>query len=286
MAAQGARAVEAPDVRGLDRGAAVEALRRSMARIGAAPVDGFGGGGGAGAAAAVTHAEPGDRPPATTPAAAGGRALPVPEGLADVLGGCVVRGGVTSVEAAGMVVAGVVAAVTAGGGHAALVGVPELLAAPVAECGGDLSRILVVEEPGASPLEILATLADGVDLLVAALPRTPPPSLTRPLMARLRRSGAALLHVGAAWPGAVAAVSSHVAAVHGLGSGHGRIRAVEYAVAAEPAGMAPRRGTWIVGDADAVPGRGEAAAAEAADAGAPEAAEALPAGVVPLRRAR
>lgn len=251
MAADGARVIEAPDVGGLDRGAAIAALRRSMARIGAAPVGGFGD------AAAADAAMP------------GARALPVPEGLEDVLGGCVVRGAVTSVEVAGMVVAGLVAAVTAGGGHAALVGLPELMAAPVAECGGDLSRILIVAEPGPSPLEILGALADGVDLVVAALPRTPPPSLERPLLARLRRSGAALVHVGEPWPGAVASVTSHVAAVHGLGSGHGRIRAVEYTVAAERPGLAPRHGTWIVGDADAVP----AAAAPAAD-------------VVPLRRAR
>lgn len=222
-----AGALRVPDLTGLDRDGRVAALRTSLAAIGAA-------------APAPVTAEPA--------AAPGDRALPVPGELGDVLAGCLIRGAVTAVDAPGALLAAITAAVTADGLHVAVVAVPELLAAPVLELGGDLSRILIVDEPGEAPLEVIATLADGVDLVIAALPQVPPPSLSRPLSARLRRAGTALAHVGAPWPQAAAAISSRVTAIHGLGRGHGRIRAVEYQVTAALAGRPGRCGGWVMGD--------------------------------------
>ncbi|MBV7294734.1 hypothetical protein KRX51_02215 [Corynebacterium sp. TAE3-ERU12] len=242
-----------PDLSGLDRSDAIAALRRSMSRIAAVPdlpahsdvgAAGAGGASAGGAAGAPTgQASTGLQ----------SRFLPVPAALSGVLHGALVRGAVTELDTPGTLLAGIVAAVTESGGHIAIVGLPGFLPTAAAEQGADLSRILVVPDPGERPLEVLGTLADGVDLVAAALNRTPPPSYARPVQARLRTAGTALLYLGHNWPGAAAQLSSRLIAVHGLGRGHGRIRALEHEVSAAIAGRAPQRVTWVVGaDTDPV----------------------------------
>ena len=257
-----------PDLSGLNREDTVAALRKSMAGLGAAvpesagDVDeGYGPGGvvgdGDGEIRSVASEDwrgggvrgSGRRVPE-------GR-VPVPAGLSGLLDGGLLKGTVSSIDAAGAVVAGILAEITAAGGHVAIVGVPEFSPLSIVEHGGDLSRVLDVPEPGESPLEVVGLLADGVDVVVVKLDRTPPPSAARPVMARLRGSGCALLHVGEGWPGAKVAVASRVTAIHGLGAGHGRIRGVEFHVTARGAGRPERGVRWTVGDCPA----SEAAAA-------------------------
>ena len=62
-----------------------------------------------------------------------------------------------------------VAAVTAEGGHAAIVGQPDVGLLAAVEMGADLSRIAVIPEPGADPVEVAAVLMDGMDLVVLGL---------------------------------------------------------------------------------------------------------------------
>jgi hypothetical protein len=99
----------------------------------------------------------------------------------------------------------------------AVVGVPQLgVAALTGMLGADpaarraaLDRLLLVPEPGEQWAEVLATLADGVDLLLAR-PATPVRTeVARRIDARLRqgrsagtRHSAALLVLGAGWPSA------------------------------------------------------------------------------------
>ncbi|WP_298087999.1 hypothetical protein [uncultured Corynebacterium sp.] len=256
-----------PDLAGLDRGETVAALRRSMANLGAVvPVDA----GGADAAAAGTDAgagnpnEPpgprgfgavaeGSRRSAAQNAAidSGLGRIAVPPGLTGLLDGGLARGAISAIDAAGAVVAGILAEVTAAGGHVALIGMPDFAAVSILEHGGDLNRVLAVPEPGENPLEVVALLADGVDLVVVDLPRTPSPSAVRPVAARLRSSGCAVLAVGEAWPTARVRVSSMITAVHGLGRGHGRIRGVEYRVSAVGGGRPERVVRWAVGECPA-----------------------------------
>lgn len=256
-----------PDLSGLNREDTVAALRKSMAGLGAVvpePASGRGGDGGRGSHVVVGDGgvrDVGDGVPA-----GGGRhsaadeRVPVPAGLAGLLDGGLVKGAVSSIDAAGAVVAGILAEVTAAGGHVALVGLPDFAPLSIVEHGGDLSRVLDVPEPGESPLEVVALLADGVDVVVVKLDRTPPPSAARPVMARLRGSGCALLYVGEGWPGSKVSVASRVTAIHGLGAGHGRIRGVEFHVTARGAGRPERGVRWTIGDCPA----SEAAATEAA----------------------
>lgn len=256
-----------PDLSGLNREDTVAALRKSMAGLGAVvpePASGRGGDGGRGSHVVVGDGgvrDVGDGVPAGGGrySAADGR-VPVPAGLAGLLDGGLVKGAVSSIDAAGAVVAGILAEVTAAGGHVALVGLPDFAPLSIVEHGGDLSRVLDVPEPGESPLEVVALLADGVDVVVVKLDRTPPPSAARPVMARLRGSGCALLYVGEGWPGSKVSVASRVTAIHGLGAGHGRIRGVEFHVTARGAGRPERGVRWTIGDCPA----SEAAATEAA----------------------
>ncbi|WP_034647347.1 hypothetical protein [Corynebacterium sputi] len=226
-----------PDLSGMSRDAAVSVLRKSISRI--------------------TNAAP-----EATDGAAGrvsemftdGRRLPVPEELSDVLGGTLLRGAVTELDRPGLLMSAIIAAITAEGGHVAVIGLSEFLPATVVERGGDLSRLFLVPDPGENPLEIIGTAADGVDLVVAACNRDTSPSLARPVAARLRRASAALVSVGGAWPGAVGKLSSTLVEVHGLGHGNGRIRDVDLqvrAVVQSRSGAPERSARWRVGTENA-----------------------------------
>ena len=247
-----------PDLSGLNREDTVAALRKSMAGLGAVvpePASGRGGDGGRGSHVVVGDGGVGGVGDGA-PAGGGGYSVadgrvPVPAGLAGLLGGGLLKGAVSSIDTAGAVVAGILAEVTAAGGHVALVGLPDFAPLSIVEHGGDLSRVLDVPEPGESPLEVVALLADGVDVVVVKLDRTPPPSAARPVMARLRGSGCALLYVGEGWPGSKVSVASRVTAIHGLGAGHGRIRGVEFHVTARGAGRPERGVRWTIGDCPA-----------------------------------
>ena len=70
--------------------------------------------------------------------------VPVPAGLSGLLDGGLLKGAVSSIDAAGAVTAGIVAEITAAGGHVAIVGLPDFSPLNIVEHGGDLSRVLDV----------------------------------------------------------------------------------------------------------------------------------------------
>ena len=84
-----------------------------------------------------------------------------------------------------------VAAVTAAGGHAAIVGQPDMGLLAAVEMGADLSRLAVIPDPGADPVEVAAVLMDGMDLVVLGLgARSVPPTRARAVTARAGRRAA------------------------------------------------------------------------------------------------
>ena len=96
-----------------------------------------------------------------------------------------------------------VAAVTAAGGHAAIVGQPDIGLLAAVEMGADLSRLALVPDPGADPVEVAAVLLDGMDLVVLGLGgRSVPLSRARAVTARARNKGCTLLVTGGDWQGA------------------------------------------------------------------------------------
>ena len=113
-----------------------------------------------------------------------------------------------------------VAAVTAAGGHAAIVGQPRAGLLAAVEMGADLSRVAVIPDPGADPVEVAAVLMDGMDLVVLGLGgRSVPAGRARAVVARARQRGCTLLVTDGDWQGASARLEAKVCGYEVAGAG-------------------------------------------------------------------
>src|ERR1700756_311515 len=112
--------------------------------------------------------------------------LPMPESLAGRVPAALPRGPVVVASGPRSLPLGVVAAVTAAGGHAAVVGQPGVGLLAAVEMGADLTRLALVPDPGTDPVEVAAVLLDGMDLVVLGLRRSVPLSRARAVTARAR----------------------------------------------------------------------------------------------------
>ena len=166
--------------------------------------------------------------------------LPIPETLAEQLPTSLPRGTVAVLSGARSLPLGMVAAVTAAGGHAAIIGHPDIGLLAAVEMGADLSRLAVIPDPGADPVEVAAVLMDGLDLVVLGLGgRSVSPTRARAVTARARQKGCTLLVTNGNWHGASARLESRVCGydVTGAGAGtptpgRGRISRVRLATSA------------------------------------------------------
>ncbi len=137
--------------------------------------------------------------------------LPLPQWLADALPAPLPRGSVAVLTGARSLLLGMVAAVTAAGGNAVIVGQPDIGLLAVAEMGADLSRLAVIPDPGADPVEVAAVLVDGMDLVVLGLGgRKIPPTRARAVVARARTRGCTLLVTDGDWHGAPTRLEARV----------------------------------------------------------------------------
>jgi hypothetical protein len=154
--------------------------------------------------------------------------LPMSESLADHLPAALPRGSVVVASGARSLALEVVAAVTAAGGHAAVVGQPDVGLLAAVEMGADLTRLALVPDPGTDPVEVAAVLLDGMDLVVLGLGgRSVPLSRARAVTARARNKGCTLLVTGGDWQGARMRLEARVS---GYDVGCGRIKGVRLAV--------------------------------------------------------
>jgi hypothetical protein len=168
--------------------------------------------------------------------------LPIPESQAasgwcpqaELLPTSLPRGTVAVLSGARSLPLSMVAAVTAQGGHAAIVGQPDVGLLAAVEMGADLSRIAVIPEPGADPVEVAAVLMDGMDLVVLELAgRTVPVTRARAVVARARQKGCTLLVTGGDWQGASTRMEARVCGYEITGQarpGFGRISRVRLAM--------------------------------------------------------
>lgn len=168
--------------------------------------------------------------------------LQVPDSLAgtlpDQLPTALPRGTVAVATGARSLTLGIVAAVTAAGGHAVIVGQPDVGLLAAVEMGADLSRLAVIPDPGADPVEVAAVLMDGMDLVVLGLGgRSVPPSRARVMVARARQKGCTLVVTDGDWQGASTRLEARVCGyeVTGVGRdapipGRGRIGRVRLAM--------------------------------------------------------
>jgi hypothetical protein len=149
--------------------------------------------------------------------------LPLPESLAELLPTSLPRGTVAVLSGARSLSLSMVAAVTAEGGHAAIVGQPDVGLLAAVEMGADLSRIAVIPEPGADPVEVAAVLMDGMDLVVLGLGgRSVPVGRARAVVARARQKGCTLLVTGGDWQGASTRLEARVCGYEVTGAGRGK----------------------------------------------------------------
>ena len=225
-------AVAEPDIRLLTRSEQVEQLRRKMASVSGKVGQSHRG---------VSRSE--------APVSSVDSLLDVPELLVDAvpedLPTVLPRGSVAVAAGARSLSLGMVAAVTAAGGNAAIVGQPDTGLLAAVEMGADLSRLAVIPDPGADPLEVAAVLMDGMDLVVLGLGgRSVPPSRARVMVARARQKGCTLLVTNGDWPGASGRLEARVCGyeVAGAGQGaptpgHGRISRVRLTMRSRVRGL-------------------------------------------------
>ena len=166
--------------------------------------------------------------------------LPLPDSLAAQLPSGLPRGAVAVLSGARSLPVSMVAAVSAAGGHVAVVGLPDFGLLAAAEMGADLSRLAMIPHPGADPVEVSAVLMDGMDLVVLGLAGySVAPTRARAVVARARQRGCTLLITGGQWQGASVRIDARVSGYEITGSraGHpvagcGRISAVRLSVRA------------------------------------------------------
>jgi len=121
------------------------------------------------------------------------------------------RGTVAVVSGARSLLLRLVAAVTADGGNAAIVGQPDIGLLAAVEMGADLSRIAVIPDPGIDPVEVAAVLIDGMDLVVLGLGgRRVTHTRARAVVARARQKGCTLLVTDGEWQGAQTRLEARV----------------------------------------------------------------------------
>jgi hypothetical protein len=137
--------------------------------------------------------------------------LAVPQWLAEVLPTQLPRGTVAVLSGARSLLLSMVAAVTAAGGNAAIVGQPDIGLLAAVEMGADLSRLAVIPDPGTDPVEVAAVLIDGMDLVVLGLGgRRVPRTRARAVVARARHKGCTLLVTDGDWEGAPTRLEARV----------------------------------------------------------------------------
>lgn len=192
-----------------NRAEQVERLRRKMAEV-------------SGRASGTVGSTQRGSMPSPTSLPASETLLSIPESLADLLPASLPRGTVAVLSGARSLPLRLVAAVTAAGGHAAIVGQPDMGLLAAVEMGADLSRLAVIPDPGADPVEVAAVLMDGLDLVVLGLGgRSVAPTRARAVTARARQRGCTLLITDGDWHGASARLESRVCGYEVTGAGAG-----------------------------------------------------------------
>ena len=171
----------------------------------------------------------------------GGRQpFPVVEPLAPLLpGGGLRRGSVVAVHGSMALLLALLAAATAQGAWAAVVGIGDLGLLAAAEAGVVVQRLALVPRPGSDPAPVAAALLDGVGLVALAGVDRVSPGARRSLAARARQRGSVLLPLGR-WPGAEVELDCRAEAWYGAAAGYGRLRGRDVVVRAVGRGAAAR----------------------------------------------
>ena len=146
----------------------------------------------------------------------------MPEGLDEVVRR-LRSGAVHSIESRSLALACMGAAMPAGA-WGAIVGMPDLGIEAARDLGVPIDRVALVPHPGRSWLDVVASLAEAMPVVLAASPGRVTPTDAARIAARLRQASSTLLIAGP-WQGAATVVRSVRAEWQGLADGDGRIAA-------------------------------------------------------------
>ncbi|MBF6173591.1 hypothetical protein [Nocardia blacklockiae] len=173
-------------------------------------------------------------------------------GLGEILPqGGLARGSIVACRHQGLL-PGLLAAATSGGHFAAVIGGARLGLLAVAELGGDLDRLAVIDPSSGDPLEIASILADGVPVTVLDVGRLAvPPARGRTVMSKVRSQRGVLIITGA-----VAGlrpdmdIEARVAGYTGIGHGTGRVREIRLDVRVSGRNLRPRTSQLVLAGED------------------------------------
>jgi hypothetical protein len=183
------------------------------------------------------------------------RLIPTHPALADLLpGGGLKQGAVYSINSAsiensasignfGTLLLALLAGPSAAGSWCGVVGIPEFGVEAAASFGIDLTRLVLVPNPGDQWLAVTAAIADVLTVVVTKPPRVASESNLARLTARLRQRGSTLIVVGShsAWPQSEAMLSLSESSWSGIGDGYGHLTARQVTVTvSQRAGGRPR----------------------------------------------
>lgn len=121
------------------------------------------------------------------------------------------------------------------GAWGAIVGMPDLGIEAARDLGVPMDRIALVPHPGRSWLDVVASLAEAMPVVLAVSPGRVSPAEAARLAARLRQATSTLLVEGS-WPNAATVVRQVRAEWQGLADGDGRIAACSLLVEAASSG--------------------------------------------------
>ncbi|MEZ3161678.1 hypothetical protein AB1K54_14205 [Microbacterium sp. BWT-B31] len=147
--------------------------------------------------------------------------LPTHPALAELLpGGGLRAGSVYSLAPSASLLLALLARPSQDGSWCGVVGMPELGAEAAEHLGVDLSRLVMIPDPGPRWLAVAATVFEVLPVVAVRPAGTVHAAEASRLMARLRDHGSVLLVQGV-WPQAEASLSVSDAQWSGVGSGHG-----------------------------------------------------------------
>ena len=121
------------------------------------------------------------------------------------------------------------------GAWGAIVGMPDLGIEAARDLGVPIERVALVPRPGAAWLDVVASLAEAMPVVLAASPGRVSPTDAARIAARLRQASSRLFVIGP-WPNAATVVRSVRAEWQGLADGDGRIAAGSLVVEASAGG--------------------------------------------------
>lgn len=176
--------------------------------------------------------------------------LPVHPALAELLpGGGLRPGSAYSLGPSTSLLFSLLARPSQDGSWCGVVGVPRLGAEAAENAGIDLSRLVLIPDPGQRWLAVIATIAEVLPVVAVRPPARAKDAEISRLAARMRERGSVLLVQGP-WPQTEAMIDFVDPAWEGLGDGYGLLEQREVTVTVSSRRFpVPRRGRMLLPDA-------------------------------------